>query len=102
MPRDAAAAHTLSFEDTIVKEPGKVRAIVGYPNRRARQPCQFTAAAVLLASQMVWPAFAQETWCWKPEVTAPRLTWACVYSHDQCQNPVRLRRSWVCMPAQRY
>lgn len=56
----------------------------------------------VLTSMLVSPAAAKEkatTWCWAPDVNAPRT---CVYTRQQCQDIVRLRRSGVCTPSQRF
>jgi hypothetical protein len=60
------------------------------------------AMALIFVAAFALPAAAQETWCWAPEVNAQRTSWTCTYTLPQCQEIVRLRRTGICVPAQRY
>ena len=40
-----------------------------------------------------------QAWCWSPDLHSPRT---CVYSREQCEEIVRLRRSGICTPSSQF
>jgi hypothetical protein len=54
------------------------------------------AFALALITVLLPATAAAETWCWAPDVTAPRSSWSCVYDREQCRALVRLRHAGAC------